>query len=129
MGWVPLLMAVAGALSAADQERTQSKRNLAKAEGNRYAGIRNSRGQEQGGRQQLDFNAPSMLQGAISGGIGGLGAQQSMGGEGSWFGKGTSPIASTGDFSKVSQFGNSGISPNDGMSWSGLQADLMKRRV
>lgn len=117
MGWVPLATMAVGALGAADQERTIRKQNQAKAAANRYAGIRNSKGQRHGGDQELNYNAPSVLGGALSGGLAGLGAQQAMGGTGSWFGKG---ISSTGNFGNVSANGANTIGANDGMMWTDL---------
>lgn len=76
MLWMlPLAMGALGAINANDQQRQQKKQNLAAAENNRYANWT-------GRTMQQRFDAPSALQGAMQGGIGGLGMAQSFGGFG-----------------------------------------------
>jgi hypothetical protein len=77
MLWMlPLAMGALGAVQANDQQKQQKAQNMAAAEHNRYSNFT-------GRSMDQRFDAPSALQGAMQGGIGGLGMAQSFGGLGS----------------------------------------------
>lgn len=67
--------ALIGAKNASDEQKNQKSRNLAAAEHNRYS---NHTGRTMG----LTFNAPSVMGGALQGGMAGFGTAQSFGGMG-----------------------------------------------